>query len=280
MTPMVTVSIVTGRDPEDLRRALRSLPGASVRTSVRVTVIDNCAGFDSATAGARAGIAVDLLRNDRVRGFGDNHNQVLSRLTTPYALVMNDDVELAGGCVDRMVDFMERTSDAGAAGCRLHGGSWSRPATEGGGRVEGAVSPALKLLAAMAAHRMGAPVVPEDLARWRDQGAPAEKESLPLDYISGACCLLRGEAVSVIGAFDARFYMYLEDVDLGRRLRAGGWRCYQVAGARALHRARRSWSARTPRWMWESARHYAEKYGEGTTQRAVRLLRGFAGPGC
>jgi N-acetylglucosaminyl-diphospho-decaprenol L-rhamnosyltransferase len=278
MRPLVSVSVVTGRSADDLRRALDSLRRAAVETPCRVVVIDNKAPFDAASDAPTGGPPIEILRNDRRRGFGDNHNQALSRLETPYALVMNDDVELGDGCVDRMADFMERTPDAGAAGCALHGGGWSRPPTEGGGVVTDAGSPALKLLLAMAARRLDLPVWPEDLARWRDGGRPAPERPLPLDYISGACCLLRARALQAAGLYDTGFYMYLEDVDLGLRLRRAGWRCYQVPGARALHRAGRSWSPRTPRWMWASALRYADKYGEPSTRLAARLLEPFAGP--
>lgn len=278
MTPLVTVSVVTGSSAGDLRGALRSLPGACARTPRRVAVIDNQASFDAPRVAAETGVAVEVIRNSRRQGFGANHNQVLSRLATPYALVMNDDIELGEGCVDRMVDFMERTNDAGAVGCALHSGGWASPPTDGGGAVDGAVSPALKLLLAVVTHRLGIPVGLEDLAQWRDRAAPAPAAPRALDYVSGACCLLRADALRVVGGFDTRFYMYLEDVDLGRRLRRGGWRSYQAPGARAVHRGRRSWTSRTPRWMWESATRYAEKYEEGPTRFAARCLEAFAGP--
>lgn len=278
MSPLVTVSVVTGSSPDDLRGALRSLAGACRITPFRVVIVDNRAPFDAAAAAADAGVAAEIVRNARRQGFGANHNQVLSRLDTPYALVMNDDVELGEACVDRLVDFMERANDSGAAGCALHSGAWANPPTEGGGSVAGAISPALKLLLAVVTRRLDAPVGPEDAARWRDRASPPRASPLPLDYVSGACCLFRAAALRVVGLFDTRFYMYLEDVDLGRRLRRGGWRCYQVPGARVLHRGRRSWTARTPRWMWESARQYADKYDEGFTRLAARCLEAFAGP--
>lgn len=277
MTPLVTVSIVSGTDAEDLRGALGSLPAGAARTPCRIVVIDNLAPFDISAAVSAARCAAEVVRNDVRRGFGANHNRVLSRLETPYALVMNDDVVLGEGCIDRLVDFMERTNDAGAAGCALYSGSWTRSAIEAGGAVDG-VSPALKLLAAVAAHRLGAPTGLEGLVRWNDRSPAPPDRSRRLDYVSGACCLLRARALQAVGTYDARYYMYLEDVDLGRRLGGGGWRCYQVPGARVLHRGRRSWTPRTTRWMWESARYYADKYDEPLTRLAARALEALAGP--
>jgi GT2 family glycosyltransferase len=45
--------------------------------------------------------------------------------------------------------------------------------------------------------------------------------------------LFRRSAVVAAGGFDERFFAYLEDVDLGLRLRLGGWRCaYEPVVAR------------------------------------------------
>jgi len=49
---------------------------------------------------------------------------------------------------------------------------------------------------------------------------------------AGAALYRRG-AVLDVGGFDERFFLYLEDVDLGLRLRLAGWRCrYEPAVAR------------------------------------------------
>jgi len=45
----------------------------------------------------------------------------------------------------------------------------------------------------------------------------------------------RRDAVLSVGGFDERFYLYLEDVDLGLRLRMAGWRCAWEPRAVARH---------------------------------------------
>jgi GT2 family glycosyltransferase len=51
---------------------------------------------------------------------------------------------------------------------------------------------------------------------------------------AGAALLRRGTALAV-GGFDERFFSYLEDVDLGLRLRLAGFRCAYAPGAVARH---------------------------------------------
>jgi len=61
---------------------------------------------------------------------------------------------------------------------------------------------------------------------------PAKGET---SWCSGACCLLRRSAIEKVGAFDARFFMYCEDVDLSWRLWRAGYRCLYARDAVILH---------------------------------------------
>jgi GT2 family glycosyltransferase len=54
-------------------------------------------------------------------------------------------------------------------------------------------------------------------------------------WSSGGGALLRREALEEVGAFDERFFLYCEDVDLSWRMWRGGWRCTMVPRARYTH---------------------------------------------
>jgi N-acetylglucosaminyl-diphospho-decaprenol L-rhamnosyltransferase len=56
-------------------------------------------------------------------------------------------------------------------------------------------------------------------------------QARPVDWVSGACFLMRREAWEGLGGFDARYFMYMEDVDLCWRAGRQGWRVvYEPAG--------------------------------------------------
>jgi N-acetylglucosaminyl-diphospho-decaprenol L-rhamnosyltransferase len=56
-----------------------------------------------------------------------------------------------------------------------------------------------------------------------------------VDWVSGACLLVRREAWDAIGGFDARYFMYLEDVDLCWRAGRAGWRVAFEPAAEVVH---------------------------------------------
>ena len=76
-------------------------------------------------------------------------------------------------------------------------------------------------------------------------GTDASDTSVVVQWLSGACMLARHEALAAVRGFDARYFLYWEDADLCRRLRAKGYRVRYVPGATAVHRV--GHSSRTAR---------------------------------
>ena len=89
----VTISIVSGGDPELLAACLRTIPAAAGEATVEVVVTDNRS--DGALAEIeQADADVRWIRNERMAGFGSNHNRALGDATGRYLFVLNDDTEL------------------------------------------------------------------------------------------------------------------------------------------------------------------------------------------
>ena len=74
---------------------------------------------------------------------------------------------------------------------------------------------------------------------------PRGRPSLAVDWLSGACMLARRDALAPVGGFDERYFLYWEDADLCRRLRARGYHVRYVPSATAVHRV--GHSSRTAR---------------------------------
>jgi GT2 family glycosyltransferase len=88
----------------------------------------------------------------------------------------------------------------------------------------------------------------DDAAYWFPRGswetdAGQYDRDEDVDWISGACALLRVAAIRQVGLMDQRFFLYYEDVDWCIRAGRQGWRCRYVGSCRVLHKGSRSTSA-------------------------------------
>jgi GT2 family glycosyltransferase len=81
-----------------------------------------------------------------------------------------------------------------------------------------------------------------DTAAWELRQVPYEHPkaydpvTLETPWFSGAAVLIRADAFSAVSGFEARLFMYGEDVDLSWRLRAGGWRLRYAPSCTVIHR--------------------------------------------
>lgn len=85
----------------------------------------------------------------------------------------------------------------------------------------------------------------------------------PVDWVSGACMVVRREALENISPLDERFFLYFEDADLCRRAREAGWSVFYLPDVEVLHQTGGS-SRNKPRAIWllhKSAFLYHRKHG-------------------
>jgi N-acetylglucosaminyl-diphospho-decaprenol L-rhamnosyltransferase len=199
----VTAIIVTFDSASVLPACLDALQ----RNGVGVVVVDNASLDDSVGIAASAGAFV--VRNQQNQGYGRANNQGVMAATTPWVLIINPDVVLAGDCVPALLGAAERYGDGVVFAPRV---------TEPDGRV---FFQAQSLLAPRHLNRAKkAMVTPEG-----DVCAP---------FLSGACMMVRREAFLAHGGFDPNIFLFYEDDDLCRRLgEVGG--LIHVDAARAGH---------------------------------------------
>ncbi|MDG4808164.1 glycosyltransferase family 2 protein [Micromonospora sp. WMMD1120] len=93
-------------------------------------------------------------------------------------------------------------------------------------------------------------------------------------WVSGFCMLVRGDAFRDIDGFDDSFFLYFEDVDFCKRLRAADWRVVSVGTASATHRESTSTGAVGKNRLYRSGLvTYVDKYGSAMDKFSARALR-------
>lgn len=206
----LTISIVSYNTKEFLRECLNSIEAASIKSSYEVWVVDNASSDGSGEMVCTSFPWVRLVRNSENKGFGGAHNQVLRESESPYILVLNPDIVVSAGSVDAMIGLMANNSEVGALGCKLLNEDGSLQASCR--RFPTALTILLRALGGEVLFPQAEIFRRYFMSDW-DHDSVAE-----VDWVTGACLLLRKAALKDAGCFDEGFFMYHEDIDLCRRL--------------------------------------------------------------
>ena len=192
---------------------------ARLRPDLPVIVTENIPDPIPLSSGA-ARSPMRILANAAPKGFGANHNAAFAHCATPVYCVVNPDIRLEGDPFPALVDLLA-SSKAGVAGPLVVNPS-------GGVEDSARRFPTLASLARKLFERRAGP----DYA--------AKGDPLPVDWIAGMFMAFRAETYRAVGGFDERFFLYYEDVDMCRRLRARGLATVYHPGVRVIHDARRA----------------------------------------
>ena len=108
--------------------------------------------------------------------------------------------------------------------------------------------------------------------------------SVTVDWVSGACMLMRAAALRAVGGFDEQYFLYWEDADVCRRLRQRGYHIRYVPVGVAVHavgRSSRTARAASVRAFHASAyRYYATHVAPGAFNPRRILARALLSTRC
>jgi len=234
--PGVAAILVNYNAGGELARALRSIADEMAGHAWEAIVVDNASTDGSAASVDAFAPTVRLLRNAANVGFARGVNQGLAASTAPLVLIMNPDCRLVAGAVATLRGILDARPDCAIAGPRILNPDGS---VQGSARGDpdmltglfGRTTMLRRLVPFLPVAKRN--VVAEDAIR-------SGEESVIVDWVSGACMLARRGALNTVHGFDERFFLYWEDADLCRRLRARGYRVRYVPGASAIHRVGQS----------------------------------------
>jgi GT2 family glycosyltransferase len=209
----INVSIVLFKNDQDLvRKAIYSCVNSVLIN--KIYLIDN-SPTDILSCLASLDSRIEYIFNNANLGFGKAHNIALKRSieeNIPYHLVLNPDVYFKGWVLEELYNFMENNPDVGLVMPKVL-------------YPDGTLQYLCKLLP-----------TPLDLfgRRFLNFG-PFKKivekrnevyelrftgydKIMEVPYLSGCFMFIRTSVLKKVGLFDERFFMYLEDTDLSRRI--------------------------------------------------------------
>ena len=231
-TPDVSAILVNYNAGRELEIALRSIADEFSGERWEAVVIDNASSDGSAAAVANLSDHLRVVRNAENGGFARGVNQGLSMTSGSLVLIMNPDCRLVPGGFAALRRELERSDSYAIAGPRI-----LNPDGTVQGSARGDPNMFTGLFGRTTVLRRALP----DLAVSRrnvvsDSVGQNGSSSVTVDWLSGACMLARRVVLQSVGGFDERYFLYWEDADLCRRLRARGYQVRYVPTATAIHR--------------------------------------------
>jgi GT2 family glycosyltransferase len=210
---------------------------------MELILVDNQPGDGSAEAACAVAPDAIVIENPENVGFARACNQAFERATGEWWLLLNPDATLAADALRKLVGFIGSHGRAGAVAPTLD--SPGRNRTTNGGMLPG-------LRSALGHFWWINRLLPGDMGGpWRGLLLHRRPSLGPrqAEWVSGAAVLLRPEAVRSVGGFDPAFFLYAEDVDLGRRLGDAGWETWLLPDASGTHSLAASSGGVTDRWF-------------------------------
>ncbi len=224
--PDVAVVVVNYNPGPYLTRCLRSAFESAGEARLEVVVIDNASADRSATDAIRASPAARLIQNDSNRGFAAAVNQGIRATSAPYILLLNPDAEIAAGTLGGLVKVARDHPAGGVIGPLVKD-------------PDGSIYPSARKVPTLTealGHSFLGPFRPNN--RYTRSYTMADwdrRTERRVEWVSGSCQLLNRAALDQVGLFDERYFLYVEDVDMCRRLRDAGWEVWFSPELEVMH---------------------------------------------
>ncbi len=221
-----SIIVVSWNTREILRGCLQSVR-AHWHGEHEIVVVDNASRDGSPEMVAADFPEARLVRKAENLGFGGGANAGLAVARGRVLVLLNSDAWLLDGSLERLVERLEREPDVGLIGPLI---------LLPDGRVQKSARrfPSLGrlLLSELWLHRLltRANAAETLLGHWFDH-----ESSRDADWLVGACLLLPRATFARTGGFDASIFMYGEEVEWCRRIRACGLRVVFDPAARVRH---------------------------------------------
>jgi len=224
----LSICIVNWNGAQFIIDCIQSIISADIKYHYEIIVVDNDSEDNSPDTIERVFPEVKLIRLKYNPGFSRANNIGIEVSLGAYVLILNPDTIVEKGSLEAMIDYMECNEEVGICGpCLIH------PETD---RIELSYRAFPHLFPLLWNLLYIDRILPRSsffshyLMTYMDIRCPT-----PVDWVTGACMLVRASAIKVSGPFDDNFFMYCEDIEWCLRLRKDDYKTVYLPGVKVFH---------------------------------------------
>lgn len=222
----------------------------SIKSSVRminykIVVLDNASTDNSSSVITKLFPDVIYIRQNVIKGFRANQNRMLKEFSgrARYYILLNDDTIVLDDSINKIFQFMEGNPDVGICGARLI-------FPNGKYQISGGIFPSMikEIIRLLNLRAWGLSsdlkgfigrylgwMLPYEFREYL-RGFIDETGVREVDYVSGACMVVRNKVFEKIGFLNDDYEMYAEDIDLCFRAKLHKWKIYINNDAKIIHK--------------------------------------------
>ncbi len=234
----ISIIILNYKSKGLLKQCLKGLKLLSFRFSHEIIVLDN-----NSQDGTDVMMRVEFpdiifFENVENRGFAAGMNVGIRHAQGNYILMLNPDIAVLGNPIERMLEFMEQHPNVGICGPKLL-------------NPDGTVQTSCRefqTFSTILYRRTPLGKLPFARKRLRKflMLDWSHSENRAVDWLLGACMMVRRSAVEKVGLLDERFFLYFEDMDWCRRFWQAGYAVYYLGAVAEIVHYHRRQSAESP----------------------------------
>jgi len=223
----LSIIIVNYNVKEFLRNCINSICASLTTKGYEIIVIDNNSSDNSVEMLKNEFPQVKLIENKENRGFAAANNQGISISKGRYILLLNPDTIVLPNALDTMMAFLDSHPKVGALGCRI---------LNPDGTLQSSCRnfPSLLMIffENIALYKLFSKsrVISKYYLRYWDHN-----KNRAVDWVLGACLMVRREVIDMVGLLDENFFMYGEDADWCKRINKQGWEVFFIPEAQIIH---------------------------------------------
>ena len=262
----LTISIVNYDTKDLLKNCLSSVYQKTKKIKFEVIVVDNGSNDGSIEMIRRKFPRVKLMENNENVGFSKATNRGIVMSTGRYVLLLNSDTILLDNLKEVLI-YADNNPQIGAIGCRLL-------------YLNGSIQPSANQFISLTdeilrTFRVGQYGKRPGLRNFilnhfgrllgksvniRLLTCEGKCDISQVDWVSGACLLVRRRVINEVGLLDENFFAYYEDIDWCRRMRKSGWKIVYYPAVKIVHLTGGSAQQSEKNNIYHSLVHYRSKF--------------------
>lgn len=187
-----------------------------------IVLADNASVDDSVEFVQKAYPGICIIKNKTNQGFAQGYNEALKQVKAQYYVLLNSDVEVSEGWIEKVVSLMEKNHEIAACQPKILDFN-NRNKFEYAGASGGFID------------KWGYPFCRGRIFNTLEEDNGQYNQAAEVFWATGACMFVRADAFWEVGGFDGDYFAHMEEIDLCWRLKNLGYKIFAEPSSHVYH---------------------------------------------